>query len=401
MIKFVFRQNLKYPLQLLIWNILRDIECYLISYFYSFEDSLIYTPLMFLGEFSTGLIINQYQKKFLTKNKTNEKTKISFPVLIREKKRPTIHTLDSKAKILYIIFYGAFCDFLQFVLSLYTSKFINISVSIETRLRGIFTINNALFYYYILKLPIFSHQKLSLIIIGICLVFIIFTEFIFQEINIFLTYWLFAAFLILTFIILFVSAQVESYEKYLFEYDNLDPFYILKYEGIFGFFLTFIYSLFHSPFDDIIKFQKNQSSLDLFILIFALILYIILSGLKNSYRLLTTKIYSPMVATFMDYILNPLVLIYNFIFDDDFTPYGKRNYAYFIINLIISVIVTFCGCIYNEFFIIFCYNLERDTHDQITTRSIVETELSSIYDINDEDNNNDENIQNNAESIYI
>ncbi len=61
MIKFAFRRNLIYPLQFLIWNILREVECSLISYFYNLNNLLIYTQLMFLGELFGGLIFYLYQ----------------------------------------------------------------------------------------------------------------------------------------------------------------------------------------------------------------------------------------------------------------------------------------------------------------------------------------------------
>ena len=69
MIKFSTRGNIKFPLQLLLWNILRNLESSLISYYLGFDNSLIFTPLMFLGEFFAGLSIYLYQKKFLKKQK--------------------------------------------------------------------------------------------------------------------------------------------------------------------------------------------------------------------------------------------------------------------------------------------------------------------------------------------
>ena len=50
MIKLAVRRNLIYPLQLLLWNILRDIESYLISHFFKVDNFLLYTGLMFTGE---------------------------------------------------------------------------------------------------------------------------------------------------------------------------------------------------------------------------------------------------------------------------------------------------------------------------------------------------------------
>ena len=63
MIKFALRRNLIYPLQLLIFNVVRDAEWDFLSRFYDFDETLIFTPIMFIGEFLVGLIIYLYQKK--------------------------------------------------------------------------------------------------------------------------------------------------------------------------------------------------------------------------------------------------------------------------------------------------------------------------------------------------
>ena len=74
MIKFALRRNLIYPLQLIIYNLVRKSETMLIGYLFNFSNSLFYTPLMFIGEFISGLLIYLYQKKFVKK----KKRKINF-----------------------------------------------------------------------------------------------------------------------------------------------------------------------------------------------------------------------------------------------------------------------------------------------------------------------------------
>ena len=232
-------------------------------------------------------------------------------------------------------------------------------------------------------MPLFKHQKFSLIIISFCLIIIIITEFIFQEFNIFLSYGQFILALFFMWFIGFNNAMQESIEKYLYEYYLMGPFFVLMFEGILGFVFTFIYSFFHSPFEEIIKFKQNRSTSEFVILIFAFLLFLILSGGKNSFRVVTTKVFTPMTTTFLDYILNPFYLIFYFLSGRDFKSNGKRNVAYFVINLIISVIITLCGGIYNEFLILFCFGLERDTHSQVTNRSNEEKELN-IFAIEDD-----------------
>ena len=379
MIKFSTRGNIKFPLQLLLWNILRKFESSLISYFLGLDNSLIFTPLMFLGEFSAGLIIYLYQKKFLQKQKNSEKIKNkSITLIVTEQ---YLKAIDSKTKIFFLIFNSALFDFVQFGLSLHTPKFVNVTGSIETRLAGFLTIFDALFYLYVLRFNIYRHQKFSLIGIGICLFLIIFSEFFFQDINIFLTYGQFVLVILLIFVVQFCSAMVDSIEKYLFEYNQLNQFLALMFEGIFGFFLTVIYAFFYNPFDDIVAMMKNNSTWNFVMLILALILYLILSGVKNAFRVTTTKIYSPMTTTFMDYILNPFYLTYDFASGFDYFTNGEINYSYFILNLILSIIISFLGCVYNEFLILFCFGLERDTYNQITKRSFTEQELITINNV--------------------
>jgi hypothetical protein len=338
---------------------------------------------MFLGEFFFGLIIYFHQKHFLNKNKGPKVNTYKSIILIRNEENLAI---DSRTKIIFLVFIAGFFDFVQFMMSLYTPQFLYISGSLISRLAGFLTVFNALFYYYVLKLPIFKHQYISLIIIGICLILVIITEFIFQEINIFLSYGQFSMVFLLNFLLQFCNSMLDSVEKYLFEYNHLNSYLCLLLEGLFGFILSFIHGLFHSPFEEIIEFKKINSTSEFTILIFLLILYLALSGLKNAFRVATTKIYSPMTTTFVEYILNPFYLIYYFCSDNDFITNGNKNYAYFFINLIISLIISFFGFVFNEFIILFCCELEIDTHSQIVTRSIKEEEILNLSEINiDED----------------
>jgi hypothetical protein len=376
--KFALRNNLKYPLELLIFSFLRDLDNILIDYFFNF-DSLIYMSLMFLGEFFFGLIIYFHQKHFLNKNKGPKVNTYKSIILISNQENLAI---DSKTKIIFLVFIAGFFDFVQFMMSLYTPQFLYISGSLISRLAGFLTVFNALFYYYVLKLPIFRHQYISLIIIGICLILVIITEFIFQEINIFLSYGQFSMVFLLNFLLQFCNSMLDSVEKYLFEYNHLNSYLCLLLEGLFGFILSFIHGLFHSPFEEIIEFKKINSTSEFTILIFLLILYLALSGLKNAFRVATTKIYSPMTTTFVEYILNPFYLIYYFCSDNDFITNGNKNYAYFFINLIISLILSFFGFVFNEFIILFCCELEIDTHSQIVRRSMKEEEILNLSEIN-------------------
>ena len=340
MIKFALRKNLIYPLQMLIWGIFREIDIYLINLYLEFNNESIFSLLMFIGEFIAGLIFHLIQKRFLSSNiKANQSELLKIGFI----KKNQNNTNNNKVKTIFLILFLPVFDFVQFLLSIENYKFTTLSVSIGKRFGGSFTIYTALFYYYLLKEPLFKHQIFSLIIIGICLLIIIITEIIFQEINIFLTYFQFFSALIITLLIQLFYAIIQTNEKYLYEYKNLSPFLILMLEGLFGFILTLIYCFFYETYIDIIIFYKNKSTSEFLFLILSFFIYIILCLFKNLFRAVTTKIFNPMTTSFMDYILNPFYIIIYFFKADDFFSNGKKNYANFIINLIISFIMAFCG----------------------------------------------------------
>ena len=384
MIKFAWRRNLIYPLQLIIWHLSRNIETKLISYLFNFSGSLTYTPLMFLGEFISGLLLFLYQKHFLKKKKVG--SNLFSTILIY--RQQTLRHPDHNIKIFFLIFCITFFDWIQFLIwTVNVPKYLYISSSIVSRLSGILAISCALFYYYILRLQIFKHQIFSLIISGICAIIVIITEFFFQDINIFLTYTDFIVVLFLAFLSQILNAVLDTAEKYLFEINYVNPFFTLMFEGIFGFFLSFIFFAFPNYLDDIKTVYNTFSAGYLVLFSFLLLLYIILSGGRNIFRVITTKLYSPTARALTDYFLNPLYLIYDFSLGNDFLKQNERNIPYFIINLIISIIISICGCVYNELLILFFCGFERDTHDQVSKRSASQSELEIVESELENDDN--------------
>ena len=385
-LSFATRPNLKYPLQYMIYCVLRDIEQTLIENYLNFSDSLMYTPLMFIGEFFGGLIVYLYQKKFIEKKILKDACPNKLVNILLKKAEKRVKIIDTKPKIIFIIFCCSFFDFIQFVISINAPQFINVSASVSTRLGEVLIIFDALFYYFALKLPLKRHQIFSLIVLSSCLLIVIITEFIFQEINIFISYLDFIHVFLLSFSGRFFGSMVDANEKYLFEYDNLNPFYALLFEGLFGFLLSVIYNIFYNPFEKINEIKKNKTSSEFGILIFCLIIYVILSGLKNLFRVNTTKIFTPMTTASSEFILNPIYFIIDFVLGNDFIKKGKRNYAYFLINIIISIIISFFCLVFNEFAILYICDLDKDTHLQISKRSEIDETFNNfeeLYIIND------------------
>ena len=390
MIKLSIRPNLIYPVQLIIWTLLRKINKLLINILLEFEISLIFTLLMFLGEILSGSIIYLYQKQFISKK--NEQTKFMFIAFYQSPnilKKP-----DKKYKIFILLFFSAFFDFVQFITYSYAiPKYFKLSNSLRDRLCGIYAIFSALLFSYVLKFEIYKHQICSIIIIGMGLLIVTITEFFFQEINIFLTYNEFLIILIILIIHYFFNSALDIIEKYLFELDYYNPFEALMWQGIFGFIISFLYCYKENSLNDIIIYYKNNSLNKFTILMILFFIYMILCGIRNVFRVITNKIYSPMTKALSDYVINPIYLIFEFALGYDFITDNKKNYGYFFINLIISIITTICGCIHNEIIVLFFCGLEYQTHRQISYRAdTLDNQISAAPDYFTEYNIFDDNV---------
>ena len=143
----------------------------------------MFTPLMFIGEFFAGLIVFLYQKKFVNKTLLEVEKTDKYMNLELIKTEKSVKKIDSNQKMIFLLFCCAYFDFIQFIISISSHKFINTSISIDLRFGGLLLILVSLFYYYVLKLPIVRHQVFCLIIIGTCSLIVVVAEFIFQKIK--------------------------------------------------------------------------------------------------------------------------------------------------------------------------------------------------------------------------
>ena len=293
MIKFVLRRNLKYLLQLIIWNFIRDLEVILIKYLFNFGDSLLFTTIMFLAEFLSGLIVYKYQKSFFLLHKINDNNNnninnVNSIGLIQNTLTYQLIPLDNYYKIYFLIFIVSISDFVQFMIRTYLiGKFINISMSLQSRLGANITIFGTFYYVYALRLPILKHQKFSLSIIGFCILIIIIFEFIFQEINIFLSYGDLTLVIFIIILISYFNSVIDSIEKYLLEYNFINPFKILLFEGLFGFILTLLFFFMPQYLKDVSKVYNEKSGGMFTLFLFLLFIYLILCGGRNVFRVIS------------------------------------------------------------------------------------------------------------------
>ena len=95
-----------------------------------------------------------------------------------------------------------------------------------------------------------------------------------------------------------------------------------------------------------------------------------------------------MARALVEYLLNPFFNIYTFFELGDF----NKNVSHLIISIIICIIISFFGCVYNEYIILYCCGLENETKDVIAERALdidnVPEKNNYELDINDNENEN-------------
>ena len=398
MIKFSARHNLIYIILLILNHLVRRIILIITDTFYPNSVSVFYSVLMFLGEMSAGFILYKYQKIVLKKRIIDEKL---TSILTKKFKKSRI---DSKFKIYSLLIMSGFFDFMETQLSnLYIPKFSNISKSLEDRLCGTTIIFTALIYSYILKFPLFKHHIFSLVVVGASLLIIIISEAFFQQDKITKSFFGFISLVISSLFEMYFICMMDCIDKYLMEFNSFNPCLIIVFEGLFG----TIYSLINFVDNDLYTKTKlvikgvQGHSIGLFI--FLLFLIFVLSGITNIYRIYTNKIYNPMTESLAYYALNPLYMIYDFASADDFLVKEKQDYFYFFFNLILSIIISVTGFIFNEFIVVFCCRLEHDTYQEISKRSKVDKddaiELGKL--LNDKEEEDEEENKDRTYTIFV
>ena len=195
---------------------------------------------------------------------------------------------------------------------------------------------------------------------------------------------------ILTYMSFIFTTFTDAVEKYLNEFNFLDPMLILTSEASFGIGFVAIYSISKNPFQELIKYHEELDTGNFILLIFLLFLFFVFSAGINIYKILSNVLYTPMAKSVSLYVLNPLMIIYSFFYDNDFLYEGKPNALYLILNIILALIIDFFGCVYNEFFILYCFGLEYETHYEISKRANKQNQLIKLKDIYEDNNNNDD-----------
>ena len=372
MLKLGFRKNNFYPLMLLLFIFLRIvIEKILKIHPYKKNIDFIISFLIFFSQSLIGGIIYLYY--YYRKNKVDERvlklglcfSSSSGSVFMYK----TNEIKDNKCKKIWLMIFASFFNFVGCVIR--SDDVVNFgkkeenNSQLEIRIRSIQIIISSLLCYFTLRLNIYRHQKLSLIVISILLVIIITFEFIITS------SWEYKL-LSIIFVILSCSSRafLDVTEKYLFEYDYINILAMLIYEGLIGVFFFIIYFIANKEYKNQGKnIIKDMSYFDwkLVTFILLIILYTIISGFRNAYRVTTNKFYSPMSRALFESTLDPFLFIYNFF---TFKTYEESRVKWFFFSFILFslLLIAFFSLIYNDFLVLNCCGLDYNTYSGINSR---------------------------------
>ena len=385
MIKIGFRKNLLYLFLLVVSFFLRRTLEIILDEVTGLHNSLIFCFLMCLGQIIGGALIYWYQKSFFEKKEKILDKKIIYELIQTERE---LRMSDDISKIRLLVFFAAFFDLEEFIITdIFIPKIADLSKTITLRLCCIMTITSSLICTYTLKYKIGRHQIFSLTILGMISLIIIIIELIYRsKINDIGNH------IISYFLVLFHSffiSLTDVIERYLVDYDYINAFEILMLEGIASFIITAIYSIFINPLKEISIVYKRIEASNFILLIFLLFLFIVLSAFINIYKILCNILYSPMAKSLSCYFLTSIFIIYHYINKNDFMINGEQNIIYFLMSLVFSVLIDIFGLIYNEFFILKCFGLSKETYDGISVRA-----KESEIELSDFKNDNIDNIDN-------
>ena len=363
MIKFAIRNNLYYPLMLALFYLLRSITDISLKEIFKFKSPYFLCILSFFSEFLFGGMTMWYNN---SNSESSSKVIKRMGIKLIQKKS-IISRADSKIIIYILISFASYFDYISITYIIFFLPFINKgeNIALIKDVRSLQICISALLCHFTIKPNMARHQILSLIIISFCSITLFSTEIIKRR-NEIIEKLIKIGFTLISCI---SRGFFDTTEKYLLDYNFIDPFLLLLLEGIICsclmFSLIFIDNNCKKEFEDFLNISEKK-----YLLIGVLIIYTIFSGMKNVFRIITNKLYSPMTRALAESILDPIITIYYFFFEIKDDKYTQEFWISFIINFICSIIMALCSCIYNEFIILYYCGLEHETFFEIRNRSI-------------------------------
>lgn len=381
MIKFGWRDSLLYPSLFILFIFIRRIAKLILEILYP-DIKLSYLMITFVFVFelivASLLLWNQNRK-----NKSVVKPKFLGISLIKQES--LLDRPDSNFKIIVLIIFSSYFS-ITGALSRrnVSSGNNNIYDEFHAKFRSIEIILSSIICYFIFKNKIYKHHRFTLIIIFICLIIVVaFGVLLESNKSIFFLNFFY------TISSSFCRVFLDIVEKYLYDFDFLDIYKVMIFESIVDLIISFNYFWLEVPRREITTILTINDGLKLFYIIGFLMLYTFFSGIKNVYRRFTVKKFTPMTRALAESILDPIFIIIGYLTT---TKKGQFDTIYFIITLICSLIMVFNSCVYNELFVLYCCDLEKNTHLAIEKQNNNESslELSKNYEYNGEEDEDEE-----------
>ena len=396
LIKIGLRKNLLFPCFFILFLFLRQIAKSIIEIIIRKikQEEIALTFIMlasiYLVQLIMGIIHLLLYCLKITNKTTNEEKQEKTKGLILIQNNEKLESPDSVFKIFTLIFFAAFFEIVGALTRRYFKGEPNIDTYDEyhAKFRCIELCFASILCFFIFHIKILNHQLFSLLIILVCLIVVLIFDIVKERDimsnigNIIISS--------------FCRVYLDVIEKYLFDYDFLDLYQIMAYEGIVNSILTSILYISDTPRKEIREIFKMGDKYIIFFTFFFIFIYAILSWFKNIYRRFTIKFYYPMTRALAESVIDPILIIY-----DKFFFNSYKGLSSFLVTLACSIITTFCSCVYNEVFILYCFGLEHETHYEITYRSKTieipnknEVSAGTTDDFeadNSNDNNNNDN----------
>ena len=321
MIKIGLRRNLRYPVLFIIFTLSRRVVKYIMEVFCleGRSVSFLMVSFMIILELILGLIYsckNENKKK--DKEIESKIDQIEIVEIDNEIKSP-----DSLFKIRLLMFFSGYFEIFGFL----SRRLINILNpnkkeydEFNARYRSLEICFSSLLCFFTLKIQIYRHQYFSLIIIILSLIIVFVIEINYTDNR--------SEFLFDILIICGTSlsrAFLDTTEKYLFDIDYINIFKLIRFQSSFNIILMSILYFYKKPQNEIIELIDlgKINLLKSFFSFYLLIIYAILSGYKNIYRRYTLKEYSPMSRSLAESVIDPFLIVFDFIT-------GKKEIDYFI-----------------------------------------------------------------------
>ena len=247
-----------------------------------FTSPFVFLYVMSLGKILGGFAVYRYHNNSLQIKQESKYFRLEL-LYNKDSIKPT----DGPYKIILLIFFGAFFD-------LFFSFYNLTNRAAYPKFGSLTTIISSLICSFAFNFNMGRHQKVSLAFMSLFLFLTIILEISYKNDLTLMKNYLFTNFLVCFELIL--ASFTDCIEKYIVEANFISPFKIIMLEGILEFIISIFISINNDPFKNF--FKEKDAERKPYVLVALLILYVLISGIVNAYKIYCNVIYSPMARSF-------------------------------------------------------------------------------------------------------